>query len=352
MHSIFPVLSLDRNVVKWEDYLDQMTPVENHAGLWLKREDYFCPLSYGGVNGSKLRQIIWLIEKGVREGATHLYSGASVKSPQLSMSATVARHFGIDTTLILGATKPETASRHPNVQVAARMGADFEIIKVGYNPALQRATLDRTGKDPKGMIVRYGITLDIHESPAQDIVDFHELGANQVRNLPDVEELILPAGSCNTLTSVLFGIAKYRTSIKRIHTLGIGPSKLQWVHDRLKIIEKQTQVDIIPVFNRIWPQYGELSQVYKTRYPHQVDWKHWSLHDAKFSAYQDEMKEKWGNVVLHPTYEGKMMRWLKQSNMIKQDGSQCFWIVGSAPNISVMEPYYTKPHQEIIHVAG
>lgn len=327
-----------------------LTPVENHAGMWFKREDKFAPLGYGGINGSKCRQIIWLINRGTEHGAMVLYSGASVKSPQLSMSAIVGAHYGMATRLVLGATKPETAARHPNVQAAARFGAHFTIIPVAYNPALQRKVRDLHQSSPGSMMIEYGITLDHRKNLPEDIVAFHELGANQVRNLPDVEELIIPAGSCNTLVSVLYGIAKYRTSVQRIFTLGIGPDKLLWVHDRLRIIEQTEGIDIIPIFNRIWPQYQSLAAAYSSRFRNQIEWKHFNLQDAGFASYQDEMKETQGDIAFHGTYEGKMVRWLRQQDLWRSDNSQCFWIVGSAPDLRVLEPFCLLPHQEKIHV--
>lgn len=343
MNTIFPTLSLDRSQIHWEDYLYTYTPVENHSGTYFKREDFFAPLGYNGINGSKLRQLIYVINRGVNNGATRLISGASVKSPQLSMSTVTAAHFGIPTELIIGATKPETAVRHPNVQVSARFGAQFRIIPVAYNPALQREVKLQQQEHAEAMTVEYGITLDHTRNPAADIAAFHELGANQVRNIPDVEELIVPAGSCNTLTSVLYGIAKYRPKVKRLFTLGIGPDKLQWVYERLRVIGEYEGIDIMSRFVKVNAGQAAL--------PHTgVEWEHYSLHDNKFSAYQDEMKESYSNIVFHPTYEGKMIRWLKQSRRLRNDNSQCFWIVGSAPQLSVMEPFYKLPEQEKINV--
>ena len=70
--TIFDILSLDRNLVHWEDYLYKHTPCElvvnpeTNQQVWFKREDYFAPLSnyvngQQGINGSKLRQAIWLM---------------------------------------------------------------------------------------------------------------------------------------------------------------------------------------------------------------------------------------------------------------------------------------------------
>src|SRR3990167_6033243 len=100
--SIFPVLSLDPGQVHWEDYLDTLTPVEEHEGVYFKRDDYFAPLGYGGINGSKLRQCIYLINQARNLGAAGILSAASVRSPQLSMSTAVAKPYGLPAVQIIG----------------------------------------------------------------------------------------------------------------------------------------------------------------------------------------------------------------------------------------------------------
>lgn len=85
-NSIFPVLSIDPDESKWEDHLFDLTPVEKVGDMWFKREDKFAPLGYGGINGSKLRQAIWLVleqSKIEKSEVSSLISGASIKSPQL-----------------------------------------------------------------------------------------------------------------------------------------------------------------------------------------------------------------------------------------------------------------------------
>lgn len=51
--TIFKTLSLDRELVRWEEHLGELTPWENRHGMWFKREDYFAPLGYGGPNGKE-----------------------------------------------------------------------------------------------------------------------------------------------------------------------------------------------------------------------------------------------------------------------------------------------------------
>ena len=51
----FETCSLDRKLIHWEDHIHDLSPVEQHGGLFFKREDFFAPLGYGNINGSKLR---------------------------------------------------------------------------------------------------------------------------------------------------------------------------------------------------------------------------------------------------------------------------------------------------------
>jgi len=312
--SIFPKFSLERSEIHWEDYLQALTPWENHQGIWFKREDFFAPLGYGGPNGSKCRQLIHLMSNGL-EGKTHVLSGASVKSPQLSMSAIIGKHYGLPSRLIVGATKPETLMNHPNPRIAAGFGASFEYINVAYNPALQRKVAELT--QTSSLVVKYGITVDHQTCSVEDLKAFHAVGANQVKNLPgSVEVLIVPAGSCNSLVSVLMGLAKDSRNVKLLYTLGIGPDKMEWVRERCNKLG--IDIDNFP-----------------------FKWKHHSLHDTGFSTYQDLMPETFEGIDFHYSYEGKMIRYLKQNGWVPQDGSVGFWIVGSAPKMEVISPFYT-----------
>lgn len=147
--SIFPTLSIDRDVIKWENYLGDLTPWENHKGIWFKREDYFAPLGYGGPNGSKMRQLTWYINR-FRQGKTHIVTGASIQSPQLSMTAIVGAHYGLKTREIVY-SKPHTVLKHDNPRIAAGFGAVFDYANGPYNPILQKMVSDLT--QPKSLVV-------------------------------------------------------------------------------------------------------------------------------------------------------------------------------------------------------
>lgn len=317
-NSIFKTLSLDRASSRWEDSLGELTPFEDHDGIWFKREDYFAPLGYGGPNGSKMRQLTWYMNR-YRPGKTHVLTGASVQSPQLSMSAIVGAHFGLPSRQIVY-SKPSTILGHTNPMVAAGFGASFEYASGPYNPILQRRVADLKRED--SLVVEYGITVDHKTYDGETVRKFHEVGANQVRNLPSgVHRLIAPAGSCNSLTSIILGLSRDSKNLRELFTLGIGPDKRQWMRERLTIMGINTE-----------------------RLP--FKWRHFSLHDSGYSKYTDHFKgEKFDGIDFHPTYEGKMIRWLAANDMMfhDRDGKTAFWIVGSAPDVNVVRPFFTTP---------
>jgi 1-aminocyclopropane-1-carboxylate deaminase/D-cysteine desulfhydrase-like pyridoxal-dependent ACC family enzyme len=316
--TIFPVHSMDRSAIEWENYLAEYTPWENHEGLWFKRDDYFAPLGYGGPNGSKMRQLVWYVNR-FRAGKTHIVTGASIQSPQLSMSAIVGSHYGLPARQIVY-SKPHTVLKHENPRIAYGFGAEFEYASGPYNPIIQRRVVDLT--QDKSLVVEYGITVPHDRYPVSDVRKFHEVGAHQTTNMPDeVERLIVPAGSCNSLTSVMLGLQRDHKNLKELFTISIGPDKMPWMRNRLAYMG--VNIDNLP-----------------------FKWRHHSLHDTGFSKYSDHFKgEHFDGIGFHPTYEAKMWRWLNQNDQLDYDDKTAFWIVGSAPNSKVIEPFYTRTPQ-------
>lgn len=238
------------------------------------------------------------------------------------MSAIVGAHFGLPSRQVVY-SKPETVLRHTNPLVAAGFGASFEYATGPYNPILQRRVADLKRED--SLVVEYGITVDHNANPADDVRKFHEVGANQTTNTPsDVTKLIVPAGSCNSLTSVFLGLSRDPKNVEEVFTLGIGPDKRGWMRERLAIMG--VDVDHLP-----------------------FSWKHHSLHDSGYSKYTDQFKgESWSGIEFHSTYEAKMVRWLKENNQWSTDDRTGFWIVGSAPDVDVIRPFFTHPDAVVL----
>jgi len=343
--TVFPVLGIDRKRVRWEEHLHTLTPVEEVNGVYFKREDRFAPLGYGAINGTKLRQCIWLIDRFRR---THLMprgvlSGSSIKSPQISMSAAVAKHFGLPSIQVIGATKAETAMRAENVAIGASLGARFEIQSVGYNPVLQSRVAELARRMTGYYHLEYGISPGVSALPV-DIEAFHALGAEQVGNLPDdVETLYLPAGSCNSCISVLYGVARLRPKkLRTVVLFGIGPTRLDFIEQRLELLERVSGLVIRPLFRRDY-RHATNGGALRGHYPKApYTLRHFDLHATHFASYQDEMPCRFGDIDLHPTYEGKVMRYVQTHQELATElasGLTLFWIVGSRASREAMAPY-------------
>lgn len=333
--SIFPKFSINPEVCSWENHLLDLTPVQLVGNMWFKREDMFAPLGYGGINGSKLRQAIWLVSEQDKRGTdeTILISGASIKSPQLPMSSAVANHFGYSSMHVVGATRPDTCMNKEMVKMATWFGAKFAFLKVGYNPVLQNKVNSIIENNPnKYFKLNYGITIDSQQSK-EKIVEFHFMGANQVQNIPDeVENIIIPAGSCNSLISVLYGLAKFRPkNLKNIYLIGIGPDKMKFIQERLSLIKETSGVNTLN-FN-----LGFETDILKPELglsPYNI--KYIDIHSIPKYDYQNEVKFSYEGIEFHPTYEAKVMDFITLNHPELISPKTMLWIVGSKPRIENM----------------
>jgi hypothetical protein len=279
-----------------------LTPFELRNGRWYKREDSFT--GPAGVNGAKLRACDHLISRAAASGARRVISAASVLSPQNAMASILAARYGLGCTVVVGGTRPDTAFRHRSMQIARDAGARFEFIPVGYNPALQSHARSLAGLDPDAYWLRYGIT----PPPSADTADleaFHWTAGAQVENMPvAVRTLVVPFGSGNTGAGVLLGLDRFglRDTLERVVLVCIGPDRQPWLADRLHRLN---------VGGKFWET---------------VD-----LHGSGYASYSDRMPGRADGIVLHPTYEGKVVRYLDEhrpSWWTRRDGSTALWIVG------------------------
>jgi hypothetical protein len=139
------------------------------------------------------------------------------------------------------------------------------------------------------------------------------VGGAQVANLPDeIETLVIPFGSGNTASGILYGLwnVGIPTSLKRVVLVGVGPDRLQWMRSRLDYVGVQMDkigLDGAPLEILHMPLHG------------------W------FADYGDRMPETADGIVMHPTYEGKVVRFLNSAGFDwwdARDGKTCMWIVG------------------------
>lgn len=278
-----------------------ITPVELRGGIWWKREDH--NRNRYGVNGSKYRACRHLLTQAQAAGFTHVVSAQATASPQSSICATLAEELGMECTIVVGASKPETAIKHPNIAIAMAAGAHLDTgCRVAYN-----GTLQPYGARLARELGAYQLPYAISPPANSDVEAFLQVNAPQVANLPDeIERLVLPFGSANTACGIFYGLYdQIPSSLRDIYLMEIGPNRRQWARDRLESVGRGLELPGVNV--------------------HFI-----TLHEV-WASYSDRMPETMAGIVLHPTYEGKMIRWLKMVEpewWQPRDGTTCFWIVG------------------------
>lgn len=308
--------------------MSELTPVERVGELFFKREDKFSPAGFGSVNGSKARQCAFLVKRLYDQGCLKIVTAASVLSPQHALCAAMGKHFGIPTLHVVGATNPEASSKHPSVAIAKLLGAEFDYIGSAYNNSLQ-PRVERLISDGRHIHfeywdkIEYGITLDHNQNgnTPELIQQFHQIGARQVANLPEeMETLIIPAGSCNTFVSIMYGLAasnllpnrKAHPNLRKIIAIGIGPSRLNWAKERLEIISHVAN-------------YDASTYLYDDR----VEFEYIDTHGMGVYRYSDRVKFNYEGLDLHYTYEAKCAEYLsKHRPRDLFTEKTVFWIVG------------------------
>lgn len=355
MNTIFPVKSLDRNIIHWEDYLHTLTPVELHNGVWFKREDYFAPLGYGSINGTKLRQCLWLInEYAVKTGKKGVINGAIIASPQHPKVAAICKHYNLHAIHITGTAQIDG---NRTLEIAKQLGAEFIASSVGYAKTLEAKVFDLHETQYSDYFpLETNITVSANRNTIDKIEAFHEVTSHQIKNIPaDAEVLIVPAGSCNSVASVLYGIARFRpANLKKIILLGIGnygSKSPYYIKTRLDSIGQVSGINMDEIFHYDYGFEKEESTLYGS-----------GLNDAQYTIdrydvnggcpsmfcksprpcyggytqYSDLMPFTWNDIVMHPRYEGKCFNFMKDHPWYFErymNNKTMFWIVGGEENL-------------------
>jgi 1-aminocyclopropane-1-carboxylate deaminase/D-cysteine desulfhydrase-like pyridoxal-dependent ACC family enzyme len=297
----------------WHDVIYDLTPVQQlgNGKIFWKRDDLFAPMGTGGINGSKLRQLIWLIHNR-RPSDKGVISGAVKGSPQHPMTAAVAQHYGLPCIQFVGG-KDES---HPMIALAKQFGAEIRHANPGYAGNLN-AQAKKYAEQHSWFHVETNITVEHDRNEATRVEGFHRVGSEQCRNIPDsIENILIPAGSCNSLTSILYGLARFKPkSLKTVHLFRImaNTAKHQkWVNERINVIRKLTG--------------SPLELPYKfVEHP---------LVDDGFCTYEDMMPFTLGEIEFHPRYEGKILNYIEKNPSKFEplmNDKTLFWIVGSEP---------------------
>jgi len=305
--SVFDTQTLDRDVVQFEDYLTRLTPVQKIGGMWFKREDFFAPLGYGGVNGSKLRQLIWLINGYYKHGQNPkgVVSGAVTGSPQHPMAAIIAAHYGLEYLSVVGTAN---VGAFPTLILAAKYGATFAYSPVGYAKTLESKAI-QIAREKDYFLVETNIVVNSNRNHKDRVKAFHEVGGFQVNNIPEtIETLIIPCGSGTSTISIMHGLREaYLPNLSKIVLMGIG-----------NIGSK----DIDFIFRRLNWMNG------KHTYP---EVEHLNLNGTGYCKYEQLMPASYHGIEFHPRYEGKCIKYLQQYKPEYFNETTMFWIVGSEP---------------------
>lgn len=271
--------------------------------------------------------------------------GGSVRSPMVARVATVARHLGIPAHIVLSGDPQRAVAKHENVKIAKMMGATFSQAAAPYNPTLQRRAkaLHALSEFQGHYLLEYALSLT---GPPERLEAFYRFCAAQVQNIPeDVEVLLVPAGSCNTTLAVLYGLMLYPPkSVREVCLFGIGPTRVTWFEERLWLLELVSDLPLCAYYKRDYPHHPDLAQRYnQLGVAAKYTLRHFDLHSTGFANWQDEMPERIGALILHPTYEGKLWRYVQRHPEMFRDklagGKALLWIVGVASTYEAMKPY-------------
>lgn len=280
------------------------TPLQLRNGRWYKRDDLLC--FSNGVNG-KVRTSLYLATFARKAGAQGLVYGGSVHAPALGRVASAAAHVGLSCQLVVG-SEPTKAIRHDTVRVAVQAGATLIHSPVAYNPALQKRARDiATNSSGRLMQIPYGVSAPADWTPGQ-VRDFLAIDAPQVDELitRPIETLILPFGSGNGAAGVLYGLATRGVgTLRQVVLIGVGPDRTAWLRERLAYVG--TPLANLP-----------FELIHQTLHP-------------DFARYTDRMPETVDGIAFHPTYEGKIVRYLNQTAptwWAVRDDQTCLWIIG------------------------
>lgn len=312
--------------IKW------MSPVEKVGDLYFKREDKFIPFpADGNANGSKLRVCIWLIQQAIASGARGVIHGAVTGSPQHVFVSNVCKHYDIPCVSVVGSTDFE---KHPNLAIAKSNGSTFEVCKVGYAKTLEATAYKLAEEKYSGyFVLETNITVAESKNAPARVEAFQNVGAYQVQNMPDhIETVIVPCGSCNSVTSVLYGIAQKKPkNLKRVVLMGIGnygSKDPDYIRRRLDYISQATTTNV-HVFD--FPFKKEETSLPFTfdEFPYIIE--HHDLNGTGYCQYSDLMPFNYHGITFHPRYEGKIWNYMKD-NPKKFDkymnDKTMFWIVG------------------------
>ena len=264
-----------------------LTPVEEHNGIYYKRDDLYCP--WGDVNGGKVRQAIRLFSTSDWPGVV---AAVSVHSPTGPVISKVAKEFNTPCIIAVGGTKVENLDILPMMRLTRYYGAEVRIV-AGHG--MKNAINARVNEicEETGY---HNIDFSHHIYSDADLT--FNTNSTEVLNIPnELDVLVMSLGVGIQFACVLKGLKKHKKKVKRIIGVQVGP-------DRRKLID------------------GYLNQNPLTEPRFDLEYE---LVQYK-SAYSKPEIQKVGNFYLDDIYEAKAHKWMLKN--IDKNQKILFWCVG------------------------
>lgn len=251
-----------------------LTPIEKHGGIYIKREDYF---KIGDMCGSKVRACYLLSKEAIKEGFNTITTLGAKSSPQINIAATVGNELGLH---VVGHTTK--ADLQKDMICAIQKGAEIKQHDYGYTSVLKKRARDYSIEN-NAYLIPFGM---------DDIISV-EATIKQVKSIipykDNIKRIVIPMGSGINLCGVILGLKKYGINIPVV-AIEIG-------HKPDKILEKYLGKDYSKMFTRYTAKQNYNSS-------------------AEFTNVN--------GVEVDSTYEGKCIPFLENGDL--------FWIIGKKGN--------------------
>lgn len=252
-------------------YVDDLTPVEEHGGHLVKRDDLY---SAFGAMGGKARSCQYLCEKALESGLTGLVTAGSKKSPQIQIVSFIAKHYDVP----FHAHCPQ-GELGQELEVAKANGAEIYQHRAGYNNVI----IKRAKDDAESMgYANIPFGMECWEAVYQT--------ALQVKSLVEpykqgkFSRIIMPIGSGMSLSGVMWGMLYWGIDVP-ILGVQVGGQ----YEKRLKIYAPDNGVELSTVKSSYdYHKYYENNQI--------------------------------GDLKLDPIYEAKCLDFIQEGDLL--------WVVG------------------------
>jgi 1-aminocyclopropane-1-carboxylate deaminase/D-cysteine desulfhydrase-like pyridoxal-dependent ACC family enzyme len=272
--------------------LTHVTPVQQHNGIFFKRDDLFRPFKSPELNGGKLRQILTVLRDCRARG---VITAASIHSPQIPLVAGAAYYLGLRSVIVSGGKRCT-----PGLHLALDFGANIKRVSSGRHRALFAKVSD-LNRALRYFVIPYGIV-----PPPSALRQFFMIQSEQVANLPErLDALVVTCGSGVSSVGILLGIWRFSKRVRELILVATAPRRLERITGLLESyspeaasVLKSTKVTYIDLFNT-----------------------------AGF-RYERKIPFSIGGIDLHPRYEAKAFRHVLETTDCAERRT-LFWIIGA-----------------------